>query len=96
VNIAAFALGCCGNSAGAEAVPLVRLDGEVSSTIMNAIRGIPAIKVARLLRLAWPVDSNKDELLSRRTRPPGFPVAKICHTIWKSFLDTTARFVLKL
>jgi D-3-phosphoglycerate dehydrogenase len=51
VNIATFALGRRDNSAGAEAVSLVRLDGEVSDAILNAIRGIPAITVARLLRL---------------------------------------------
>lgn len=52
VNIATFALGRRDNAPGAEAVSLVRLDGEVSDAILNAIRGIPAITVARLLRLA--------------------------------------------
>lgn len=51
VNIATFALGRRDATRGAEAVSLVRLDGEVSDTILNAIRGIPAILVARLLRL---------------------------------------------
>src|SRR5271170_7980920 len=52
VNIATFALGRREATAGAEAVSLVRLDGEVSDSILGAIRGIPAITVARLLKLA--------------------------------------------
>jgi D-3-phosphoglycerate dehydrogenase len=51
VNIATFALGRRDNVPGAEAVSLVRLDGEVSDEILNAVRGISAITVARLLRL---------------------------------------------
>jgi D-3-phosphoglycerate dehydrogenase len=51
VNIATFALGRRQASQGAEAVSLVRLDGEVSDSILGAIRGIPAITVARLLKL---------------------------------------------
>ena len=51
VNIATFALGRREASRGAEAVSLVRLDGDVSDAILNAIRGIPAITVARLLHL---------------------------------------------
>ncbi|MGB7629119.1 MAG: ACT domain-containing protein, partial [Candidatus Acidiferrum sp.] len=51
VNIATFALGRREATAGAEAVSLVRLDGDVSDTILGAIRGIPAITVARLLQL---------------------------------------------
>ncbi|HEY6387791.1 MAG TPA: hypothetical protein VIX91_19110 [Candidatus Acidoferrum sp.] len=51
VNIATFALGRREAAKGAEAVSLVRLDGEVSGSILNAIRGIPAITVARLLKL---------------------------------------------
>ncbi len=51
VNIATFALGRRDEKQGAEAVSLVRLDGEVSDSILGAIRGIPAITVARLLNL---------------------------------------------
>ncbi len=51
VNIATFALGRREANKGAEAVSLVRLDGEVSDRILGAIRGIPAITVARLLQL---------------------------------------------
>jgi len=51
VNIATFALGRRNEAAGAEAVSLVRLDGEVSSTILESIRAIPAITEARLIRL---------------------------------------------
>jgi D-3-phosphoglycerate dehydrogenase / 2-oxoglutarate reductase len=52
VNIATFNLGRREQARGAEAVSLVRLDGEVSDTILNAVRGVPAITVARLLRLS--------------------------------------------
>jgi D-3-phosphoglycerate dehydrogenase / 2-oxoglutarate reductase len=52
VNIATFALGRREAHKGSEAISLVRLDGEVSDTILNAIRGIPAITVARMLRLS--------------------------------------------
>jgi D-3-phosphoglycerate dehydrogenase / 2-oxoglutarate reductase len=51
VNIATFALGRREASRGAEAVSLVRLDGEVSVSILEPIRGIAAITEARLLRL---------------------------------------------
>jgi D-3-phosphoglycerate dehydrogenase / 2-oxoglutarate reductase len=52
VNIATFALGRREASRGAEAVSLVRLDGEVSAaTVLESIRGIPAITEAKLLRL---------------------------------------------
>ena len=51
VNIATFALGRREAHKGAEAVSLVRLDGQVSDSILGAIRGIPAITVARLLKL---------------------------------------------
>jgi D-3-phosphoglycerate dehydrogenase len=51
VNIATFALGRRNDAQGAEAVSLVRLDGEVSGSILEPIRKIPAITEARLLRL---------------------------------------------
>lgn len=51
VNIATFALGRRDATRGAQAVSLVRLDGDVSDSILNAIRGIPAVTVARLLHL---------------------------------------------
>jgi D-3-phosphoglycerate dehydrogenase / 2-oxoglutarate reductase len=51
VNIATFALGRRDAMQGAEAVSLVRLDGEVSAGILEPIRAIPAITEARLLRL---------------------------------------------
>jgi D-3-phosphoglycerate dehydrogenase len=51
VNIATFALGRKDESRGAEAVSLVRLDGEVSAAILEPIRQIPAITEAKLLRL---------------------------------------------
>jgi D-3-phosphoglycerate dehydrogenase len=51
VNIATFALGRRDASRGAEAVSLVRLDGEVSASILGPIREIPAITEAKLLRL---------------------------------------------
>jgi D-3-phosphoglycerate dehydrogenase / 2-oxoglutarate reductase len=51
VNIATFALGRRDATRGAEAVSLVRLDGEVSASVLEPIKGIPAITEAKLLRL---------------------------------------------
>jgi D-3-phosphoglycerate dehydrogenase / 2-oxoglutarate reductase len=51
VNIATFALGRREASRGAEAISLVRLDGEVSASILEPIRGITAITEAKLLHL---------------------------------------------
>ena len=51
VNIATFALGRREAQRGAEAVSLVRIDGEVSASILDPIRAIPAITEAKLLRL---------------------------------------------
>jgi D-3-phosphoglycerate dehydrogenase len=52
VNIATFALGRRQPIHGAEAVALVRLDGKVDESVLEAIRAIPAITDARLIRLA--------------------------------------------
>jgi len=49
VNIATFALGRSEARRGAEAVSLVRLDGEVSASILEPIRAIKAITEAKLL-----------------------------------------------
>ena len=49
VNIATFALGRREATRGAEAVSLVRLDGEVSASILEPIRANSAITQARLL-----------------------------------------------
>jgi len=51
VNIATFALGRREAQRGAEAVSLVRIDGEVSAAILGPIRSITAITEAKLLRL---------------------------------------------
>src|ERR1700676_3603218 len=51
VNIATFALGRREAAVGAEAVALVRLDGEVPTSILDPIRRIRAITEAKLLRL---------------------------------------------
>jgi D-3-phosphoglycerate dehydrogenase len=51
VNIATFALGRRDATRGAEAVSLVRLDGEVSTAILGPIRAISAITEAKLLKL---------------------------------------------
>jgi D-3-phosphoglycerate dehydrogenase / 2-oxoglutarate reductase len=51
VNIATFALGRRQPIHGAEAVALVRLDGRVDESVVEAIRAIPAITDARLIRL---------------------------------------------
>src|SRR5216683_3215192 len=51
VNIATFALGRREAQSGADAVSLVRVDGEVSTSIRGPIRAIPAITEAKLLHL---------------------------------------------
>jgi D-3-phosphoglycerate dehydrogenase len=51
VNIATFALGRRQPIHGAEAVALVRLDGRVDESVVEAILAIPAITDARLIRL---------------------------------------------
>src|ERR1700676_2927462 len=51
VNIATFALGRREEARGAEAVSLVRLDGNVSGSILGPIREISAITEAKLLYL---------------------------------------------
>jgi D-3-phosphoglycerate dehydrogenase len=51
VNIATFALGRRDASRGAEAVSLVRLDGEVTESVLQAIRQISAITESKLVRL---------------------------------------------
>jgi D-3-phosphoglycerate dehydrogenase len=51
VNIATFALGRKEAHRGSQAVSLVRLDGEVFNSILEPLRGIPAITEAKLLRL---------------------------------------------
>jgi D-3-phosphoglycerate dehydrogenase len=61
VNIATFALGRRDASRGAEAVSLVRLDGEVSASILGPIREIAAITEAKLLHLGVrPKDSHEN------------------------------------
>ena len=50
VNIATFALGRKA-ARGDEDAALVRLDGEVSATILDPIRAIPDITEAKLLRM---------------------------------------------
>ena len=51
VNIATFALGRREAQRGADAASLVRVDGEVPSSILDPIRAIPAITEAKLLRM---------------------------------------------
>src|SRR5213594_5050320 len=51
VNIATFALGRREAQRGADAVSLVRVDGKVSSSILEPIRAIPTITEAKLLHL---------------------------------------------
>jgi len=50
VNIATFALGRREAARGAEAVSLVRLDGDVPASILESIGNIKAITGAKLLR----------------------------------------------
>jgi D-3-phosphoglycerate dehydrogenase len=52
VNIATFALGRREATRGAEAVSLVRVDGEVQDTVLAEILRIKAITGAKLLRFA--------------------------------------------
>lgn len=58
VNIATFSLGRREPVRGAEAVALVRLDGEVSATILQSILAIPSITEARLIRLPEPARAS--------------------------------------
>jgi D-3-phosphoglycerate dehydrogenase len=51
VNIATFALGRRAAVHGAEALALVRLDGEVPESLLEPIRAISAVTEARLVRL---------------------------------------------
>jgi D-3-phosphoglycerate dehydrogenase len=51
VNIATFALGRREAARGAEAVSLVRLDGDVSDDILGPIRAFSAITQAKLIHL---------------------------------------------
>ncbi len=51
VNIGTFALGRREAAHGAEAIALVRLDGDVPESILPPLRGIPAVAEARLVRL---------------------------------------------
>jgi len=51
VNIATFALGRREAHAGAEAVSIVRVDGDVSETILTPLRNLPAITQAKLIHL---------------------------------------------
>ena len=51
VNIATFSLGRSAPTQGAQAVAIVRLDGDVDDSVAARIREIPAITEARLLRL---------------------------------------------
>lgn len=58
VNIATFALGRREPVRGAEAVSLVRLDGQVDASIVQHILAIPSITEARLIRLPEPAKAN--------------------------------------
>lgn len=58
VNIATFALGRRQPVHGAEAVALVRLDGEVASSVVQSILALPPITEARLIRLPEAVNGS--------------------------------------
>jgi D-3-phosphoglycerate dehydrogenase len=51
INIATFALGRSQPTRGSDAVALVRLDGEVSDSVLQPIRNLAPITEARLIRL---------------------------------------------
>jgi hypothetical protein len=93
VNIATFALGRRNSAQGAEAASLVRLDGDVSASILEPIRGIPAVTEARLLH--W-VDilfsSARQTGLLSIENPDLFIVDK---EITRTPLDSIRPFVLK-
>ena len=52
INIATFALGRRAAVHGAEAIALVRLDGDVPESILQPLAGIDAVVEARLIRLS--------------------------------------------
>jgi D-3-phosphoglycerate dehydrogenase / 2-oxoglutarate reductase len=58
VNIATFALGRRQPVHGAEAVALVRLDGEVASSVVQSILALSPITEARLIRLPESANGN--------------------------------------
>ncbi|HTU35525.1 MAG TPA: phosphoglycerate dehydrogenase [Candidatus Acidoferrum sp.] len=58
VNIATFALGRREPVRGAEAVALVRLDGDVNAAILEKITAIPSITEARLIHLPEPARAS--------------------------------------
>jgi len=58
VNIATFALGRRSATRGADAVALVRLDGDANPGIVAKIREIPSITEARLIELPDARDEN--------------------------------------
>lgn len=62
VNIATFALGRREPVRGAEAVALVRLDGEVNESVVEQIRKIPSITEARLIRLPEAAKSSSQAI----------------------------------
>jgi len=51
VNIATFALGRRDNAQGAEAVSLIRVDGDVSEKVLEEVRRHPAMTEARVIHL---------------------------------------------
>lgn len=58
MNIATFALGRRQPVHGAEAVALVRLDGDASPAVVEKIRAIPSITEARLIKLPEPARAS--------------------------------------
>jgi len=60
INIATFALGRREPVHGAEAVALVRLDGDVQDSILLPIRGVAGMTEARLVRLPAPVAESAE------------------------------------
>ena len=66
INISTFALGRRQAVLGAEAVALVRLDGEVPDSIVDTIRSIPAMTEVRLVRLP----STASEIIPAQTASP--------------------------
>ncbi len=71
VNIATFALGRREPVHGAEAVALVRLDGDVPDSIVLPIRGIAAMTEVRLVRLPAPATEPAGESAGAAAQPSG-------------------------
>lgn len=65
VNIATFALGRRAAAPGAEALALIRVDGDVPEAALDALRAIDAITEARRVRLPAPMSAEQSAFAYR-------------------------------